>query len=68
VWEWTLDSYHAYVSPCIDCAYIDPDLYDQALHGGGYWASTYWLRPSSRYEDDPTDRPDEVGFRCARTP
>jgi formylglycine-generating enzyme required for sulfatase activity len=67
VWEWNLDIFATYVSPCMDCAYLNAPPSFRVLRGGSFYdPATYLLPPhrninaSARYVD--------LGFRCARTP
>jgi sulfatase modifying factor 1 len=68
VFEWTLDLYATYVDPCTDCADLSAAS-DRVLRGGSFGVtSSYLLPPVRLYNDTPTDRNDDIGFRCARTP
>ena len=71
VWEWTMDSWDGtspYVSPCTDCAYLEPA--SGRVHRGGCFFDPLsgqfaWERhfyPSGSHRDT------HVGFRCARSP
>ena len=67
VWEWTLDSYAAYVTPCTDCANVDA-LTQRSTQGGNFNTDTLHFAPS-RHPNNPADKGAYAyGFRCARTP
>lgn len=73
VWEWNLDSYAAYVSPCPDCADLSPSSSSSRVVRGGSCGDDDFISPthleaSSRNDSSPSGRSDAVGFRCARTP
>jgi formylglycine-generating enzyme len=66
--EWVLDTNGGY-TPCADCADLPPDPSTQrAVKGGGYRSNASAILPPYRYGGSPTNREDEQGFRCARTP
>jgi sulfatase modifying factor 1 len=70
VWQWTLDSYASYASPCVDCAYLPQPPFQQVYRGGGYNHSDcedQALSPAERCDEGYYDSPD-IGFRCARSP
>jgi sulfatase modifying factor 1 len=68
VFEWNLDGYAPYVDPCADCAYLSLSS-DRVTRGGNYSGTPMNMLASNRtYTDDPTDRDNVIGFRCARTP
>lgn len=68
VWEWTLDSYAAYVTPCMDCANLTTTLSLKATRGGDFNRGTTDF-PPARHSDPPADNGAYAyGFRCARTP
>ncbi len=54
VWEWTDSLY-------------DQDKDRRVLRGGSWFYGADFLRASFRGRDAPSDRDDNVGFRCART-
>ena len=69
VFEWTLDYFAAYVSPCLDCAYLSSTLDNTRTIRGQDW--TY--PAGQEYVSTRTDDPDSTvykddGFRCARAP
>jgi formylglycine-generating enzyme len=70
VFEWTLDVYNTtYIDPCLNCAYLSASGPQQVLRGSDFaLLDTAYLVSSFRYEADPTDRRNGVGFRCARAP
>jgi formylglycine-generating enzyme required for sulfatase activity len=66
VWEWTLDWYAPYATPCMDCANLTTAS-NRVIRGGSFESSA----ASSRavYRDvgfPPTTRGRNIGFRCAR--
>jgi formylglycine-generating enzyme required for sulfatase activity len=65
LWEWTLDRYATYVSPCTDCVNLSAAA-DQVVRGGGYFEPASSLLPPARFSFN--DRNFDIGFRCARTP
>ena len=68
LWEWTLDWYAPYASPCADCAYLSSSVY-RVVRGGGYSTVASSLVPTYRSNNaHPFDPGLTVGFRCARTP
>ena len=66
MWQWTLDSFAAYVSPCSDCAYLAAGSY-RVARGGAFDNSPGYLLPPFRGYRTPGRYP-FIGFRCARTP
>ena len=69
VWEWTLDwSAQPYrLATCNDCADLQkPASGYRTFRGGGYPNDQFVITTSTRLEDVPTDRDDDVGIRCAR--
>jgi len=66
VWEWTLDWYAAYPSPCIDCADLTAATY-RVRRGGGFDGSASLLRSADRSNDYPLYLNYYLGARCART-
>ncbi len=68
VFEWILDGYAPYADPCTDCAYLSLAS-DRVTRGGNYSGPPLYMLAADRdYVDDPTDRDNVIGFRCARTP
>lgn len=76
-WEWTLDAFNVYASPCTDCAYLEllpamssSGVYcgSKATHGGLFNSPAYYLTPSSRAYFTSSHSTAGVGVRCARTP
>ena len=71
VWEWNLDEYASYVSPCIDCAYLTGAT-NRVLPGGGFHTGLMpYLLSANRTTVSyaTTYRGDfGVGVRCARAP
>jgi formylglycine-generating enzyme required for sulfatase activity len=73
VWEWNIDQYAPYVSPCTDCAYLTgAGVTNRVLPGGGFHTGLQpYLLAASRTSVSyaTTYRGDfGVGVRCARTP
>jgi len=72
VFEWLVDGYANYVSPCVDCAYFSGSSSNRVLPGGGFRTTLMpYLQSSNRsavsYAE--TFRGDfAVGARCGRTP
>ncbi|WP_437719565.1 SUMF1/EgtB/PvdO family nonheme iron enzyme [Sorangium sp. So ce448] len=72
VWEWNLDVYANYVSPCEDCANLTGAT-NRVLPGGGFHTGLMpYLLSSNRsaVSYDPANYRGDygVGVRCARTP
>jgi formylglycine-generating enzyme required for sulfatase activity len=68
VWEWNLDWFAPYVSPCTDCAQLTAASY-RVGRGGGFVGSEPGLVPPDRYTGFSADARDyALGFRCARAP
>ena len=65
--EWTLDSFGGYVTPCTDCANLDPSS-PRVVRGGYFDDDARYLLPTSRTDDAPESRSACIGFRCARAP
>jgi len=71
VFEWLVDRYATFVSPCIDCAYLSGTAPNRVLPGGGFRAAETYLPSSNRgsVSYEPTFRGDfAVGARCAHAP
>ncbi len=69
VWNVTLDYWHAaYVTPCDNCANLEPSG-ERAFHGGDFtYAFPDSLVVPYHTGIDPGTPYIQVGFRCARTP
>lgn len=68
VWEWALDWYASPLPmPCNDCANLTPAS-QRVIRGGGCGSTQSLLRGADRSFDEPSDRGDSVGVRCARAP
>jgi formylglycine-generating enzyme required for sulfatase activity len=70
MWEWNLDWYAPYTSPCTNCADTTATLY-RAVRGDAFnYVSPTYLLPTYRGFSPPTNRTSDyfTGFRCARTP
>jgi formylglycine-generating enzyme required for sulfatase activity len=66
VWEWTLDWFGTYPTPCTDCMNLAPAMY-RVLRGGGFDYDVEYLRAGYRGIGIPSARDDSFGFRCARS-
>jgi sulfatase modifying factor 1 len=67
VWQWNLDWDATYPNPCTDCGDLTAVMYRE-VEGGLFSGTTTGLIPSNRYDNAPTSRLNNVGFRCARSP
>jgi sulfatase modifying factor 1 len=67
VWEWNLDAFSAYVTPCHDCAYLT-DTGQRTIRGESFSYPANNLYVATRGNDDPTDLYAYDGIRCARAP
>ena len=67
VLEWTLDSFHDYANPCIDCVNLLPAA-QTTLRGGAFYAIPGAPYGNSRLLDIPTRVSRGGGVRCARAP
>jgi formylglycine-generating enzyme required for sulfatase activity len=65
--EWNLDGSAPYVAPCSDCAYLTSAA-NRVLRGGFFDVTSGGLLASYRYDDPPSVRSSNYGFRCARAP
>jgi sulfatase modifying factor 1 len=79
VYEWNLDwcsgvsdvCASSYVSPCVDCAYLDPPTSgaERVQRGGGYDdPAAPQLSSEWRHANKPGEAYSNYGIRCARTP
>jgi formylglycine-generating enzyme len=67
VWEWTLDYFASYVSPCVDCANFATAA--TRVTRGGNFNTAADLFPPIRHANNPADMGAYAyGFRCARAP
>jgi formylglycine-generating enzyme required for sulfatase activity len=68
LWEWTLDWYAPFVTPCIDCADLTGGGF--RVNRGGDWndITEPLVVPNREGWDDPSLRTRYYGFRCARSP
>jgi sulfatase modifying factor 1 len=66
-WQWTMDYFANYVSPCVDCAAITGG-HSRVLRGGSFLDAVSNLKTTYRNGNDPTLRNDFEGVRCARSP
>ena len=67
VFEWVLDWYAPYVSPCTDCAYLSVAT-QRVARGGALISDLKYLRSGVRLPLAPDTRNQLFGFRCARIP
>jgi sulfatase modifying factor 1 len=68
--EWNLDWHAPYVTPCVNCAYLDspgPKIAGRVLRGGDF-ETDIPLIAAYRYDAVPASRALAFGFRCARSP
>jgi formylglycine-generating enzyme len=66
-WEWNLDTYQTYPTPCTNCASFAPGA-THVIRGGSFYFDATFLLASTRYEIPTEDRYNNVGLRCARPP
>jgi formylglycine-generating enzyme required for sulfatase activity len=68
VWEWTADSLADYSDEAVtNPQRARPDASPRVNRGGGWGDSVpAWVRAAFRVGNDPADRSDYLGFRCAR--
>jgi len=74
VWEWNLDRYASYVSPCDDCAYLTGNTTNRVLPGAGFHTGASlgatllysYNRSQVSYNADTYRGDYAVGVRCAR--
>ena len=66
IYQWSLDYYASYVSPCDDCAFATAGS-NRVIHGGYYAYDATYLIPANRGNYPPA-RVVGVGVRCARKP
>jgi formylglycine-generating enzyme required for sulfatase activity len=67
VWEWNIDFYAMYVTPCSDCSNVTTAS-TRVNRGGSYNLVSSALLSSYRNDNAPTTRDPSIGARCARTP
>ena len=68
VYEWVWDWYGDYPSGSQTDPLGSPSGSDRVLRGGGWSYSPKSVRVSNRYDDDPTYRRINCGFRLGRSP
>jgi formylglycine-generating enzyme required for sulfatase activity len=68
LYEWNLDVFGPYVSPCTNCAHLPPDASpaNRVVRGGSYGDTS--LLSAFRTYDAQAERDPSLGFRCARAP
>jgi formylglycine-generating enzyme required for sulfatase activity len=67
LFEWNLDVDGTQLDPCSDCANLTPGVARMA-RGGAYHSIAASLLATGGSHAGPTDRSDDLGFRCARKP
>jgi sulfatase modifying factor 1 len=67
VFEWNLDYYAPYVSPCSNCGNFT-DTSARVIRGGAFGNPASLQLTSARNSDDPLSRTISLGVRCARAP
>lgn len=67
LWEWALDYYGVYESPCVDCAYLTTAS-ERTLRGGSFLVPATSLATPFRNSSAETARSGNIGVRCARSP
>jgi sulfatase modifying factor 1 len=74
LWQWTMDTFENYVTPCTDCAYL-PAPSDRAatnanglIRGGVFQGPSSYLLPTHRGGSIPALPVYGIGIRCARVP
>ncbi|HEX5058421.1 MAG TPA: formylglycine-generating enzyme family protein, partial [Kofleriaceae bacterium] len=65
IWEWVLDYDAAYATPCDNCAQLTPGT-NRGMRGGYFKNSMGNMRAANRSSNQPVDRPQYLGVRCAR--
>jgi formylglycine-generating enzyme required for sulfatase activity len=65
MWEWVVDWYGTYSTPCMDCANVDTGSY-RAIRGGAYNDAKGNLQSDVRSYAGPAVRSQDRGARCAR--
>jgi formylglycine-generating enzyme len=67
MYQWVLDWFEDFVSPCTDCAYLNTTS-ARVLKGGYFFFTESLLTAWYRDTTPPTFRDNGIGTRCARTP
>lgn len=67
IWEWNLDGFDTYATPCINCANI-LNISNRVIRGGNWGVVALGLLSSYRVNDTPDLHSNVIGARCARTP
>jgi sulfatase modifying factor 1 len=69
VWEWSLDSWANYVTPCIDCTYLTEGTFPlRVIRGGAHDDNAAGVLVSYSFGFAPTQASATFGVRCARAP
>jgi formylglycine-generating enzyme required for sulfatase activity len=67
LFEWVLDYYASYTTPCADCVNLTPA--SMSLIRGGSFGASYPVDSNNfRNSTAPETRLSAAGIRCARTP
>jgi formylglycine-generating enzyme required for sulfatase activity len=66
LWEWTLDYFATYVTPCTDCAYLSNVSLGRSIRGSGFNYPAGQSYVGTRLGDPDTSRYGNDGIRCAR--
>jgi formylglycine-generating enzyme required for sulfatase activity len=66
VWEWMLDDFATYVTPCVDCAYLRDVSLGRSVRGSGFNTSENQSSVGWRVGDPDIKRYGNTGIRCAR--
>ena len=67
VWEFVVDWFGPYQTPCVNCANLTPSGH-HTVRGGSYKTRNYTLYSTSQASDDFTSGYSSFGMRCARNP
>jgi formylglycine-generating enzyme required for sulfatase activity len=70
LWEWTLDWYVPYVTPCQDCAALTLPLFSSSLRtvrGGSFTDGATEQHSARRGRVNPVTHANNDGIRCARS-
>jgi sulfatase modifying factor 1 len=69
MWEWALDWFADPfpMNPCDNCAALSAAS-QRVVRGGSWGYAAMYLAAAFRYENGPTFRNNNFGFRCSRTP
>jgi eukaryotic-like serine/threonine-protein kinase len=68
VWEWTDSLFRPYPRSATDGREAGAAAGKRTVRGGGWNSGAVSMRSARRAGNDPTNRNNLIGFRCARTP